>query len=113
MDLPPAWERVFRGRFETDQGGCQLWTGASHPRGWGRLRYRGQVVGAHRLSFELATGHELAPSVTVRQVCEKPRCIRFECLYLGAANARRRDRLRERELALARGSGREREAPPP
>lgn len=65
--------RVF-GRIEVTAGSCWLWTGARLPKGYGRIRFAGGLVVAHRLMHEwfvgpVPSGHQ------VDHLCRKTPCV--------------------------------------
>lgn len=79
------WQRV-------DQSGeCWLWTGAIDAKtGYGRLRYQGRQVTAHRLACELAIG-PVPKRLYVCHSCDNRPCCRPSHLWLGTYADNMRD----------------------
>lgn len=73
--------------------------------GYGRVRFAGVVVGAHRAAYCRAMGLGLADikSLVVRHTCDNPRCINQDHLLLGTASDNMQDR--ERGTHSVRGEG--------
>lgn len=69
------WRRVRKST------GCWEWTGATKGSGaqqYGRVWYRGRVVGkAHRLAWEIVNG-PVPDGLAVLHRCDYPRCVRAE-----------------------------------
>lgn len=70
------WARVSKGR------GCWVWTGLTDTDGYGSIRYRGKLLKAHRLAWELANG-PITPAEHVLHRCDTPGCVRVAHLFLG------------------------------
>lgn len=85
------WKRVDR-RGDDD---CWPWTGTKDRHGYGRLSHFKPVRGAHRLSYELATGVEPV-GLVVCHSCDNPSCVNPR--HLRAAT--QRDNIHE---AIAKG----------
>lgn len=82
------WAKVTR------SDGCWIWTGATHPNGYGHLRGEGGVaapfVYAHRAVYELTFG-PIPDGLSVCHTCDNPRCVRPDHLWLGTASDNMRD----------------------
>jgi hypothetical protein len=55
-------------------GDCWLWVGALNEKGYGRVRWGGLVVPAHRAVYEDLVG-PITPGMDLHHVCENPRCV--------------------------------------
>lgn len=61
---------------------CVEWTGACTPKGYGRLRIRGQQMYVHRWIWEDANG--LIPKgMVIMHICDNPPCYALDHLRLG------------------------------
>jgi len=87
MDNAGFWERVDKG---SEAGSCWLWRGAKDPGGYGRVRYCGKTMLAHRLAFFLANG-ELGPDECVCHRCDNPPCCNPAHLFVGSRLDNNRD----------------------
>lgn len=89
-------------RVDQKPWGCWLWTGATHERGYGRMRWHGKVSGAHRVAYEVFRGEHLKPSQMVLHRCDEPRCINPDHLYLGDQGDNMRDRIERNRVPRAK-----------
>lgn len=55
-------------------GGCWLWTGNTDTCGYGRIRVKGRLLSAHRLSYELHVG-EIPSGMELDHLCRNPPCV--------------------------------------
>lgn len=55
---------------------CRLWTGPTHPNGYGRVGHNGRYVGAHVLAWEVASGAPVPKGMVVCHTCDTPLCTR-------------------------------------
>ena len=62
--------------------GCTPWLGALHGKGYGHFRFRGHVLKAHRVAWELA-GRDIPNGMQILHACDNPRCVNVEHLFLG------------------------------
>jgi len=74
---------------------CWPWTKARDRAGYGRLRYDGRMVSAHRRAYELGIG-PIPVGLDVCHTCDNPPCCNPAHLWAGTA----RDNLRD---AVAKG----------
>lgn len=73
------WSKVNKG----GPNGCWLWTGATTPRGYGKIFVEGALQYAHRYSYELATG-EKPGGLVVCHRCDTPGCVNPAHLFVGS-----------------------------
>lgn len=55
--------------------GCWEWTGYVNVRGYGALKYRGKVLAAHRVSYELFVG-PIPGGLQLDHLCRNRSCVR-------------------------------------
>lgn len=66
------------------QGDCRVWTGASHPVGYGLLRIsKHKLVRVHRYVYEKAYG-PIPDGMFVLHRCDVPACFTLEHLWVGS-----------------------------
>lgn len=76
---------------------CWLWTGSTAGKGYGKLRWRGRVVGAHRASYRAWKGH-IPEGLHVCHRCDNPWCVKPEHLFLATNRENMQDALKKGRL---------------
>lgn len=84
---------------------CWIWTAGRHDFGYGHFYRKGAAfgTGAHRVSWEYATGQPPPRGLHVLHHCDNPPCVRPEHLYVGTDRDNRMDALRRGRDNTARG----------
>lgn len=76
-------------------GGCWIWTGSKFSNGYGEIRLpKGNVTGAHRISWILAHG-EIPKGMYVCHKCDNKLCVRPDHLFLGSPQDNATDMVRK------------------
>jgi hypothetical protein len=73
---------------------CWCWTGQKDLGGYGRITYRGQTRGVHRLAYEYWIG-PIPEGMQVNHICNIRECFRPEHLKLGTQRSNVDDMLRD------------------
>lgn len=108
MKKKPIYDRLWNRSIDVD--GCWIYTG-SKSEGYGRIRYEGRNVPAHRLSYEFIVG-EIPEGLMLDHLCRNRACINPDHLEpvtnkenilrgvgTGAINAKKTHCLRGHELS--------------
>ena len=72
----------FSKRVKLSPCGCSIWTGARGTDGYGRLRFDGKPMSAHRAVFSAFNG-PIPHGLLVRHTCDTPLCVNPSHLILG------------------------------
>lgn len=72
----------FNNKFMVSDSGCWEWTGAKDGRGYGRIYYKQDLVGAHQFSYCHFVG-DILPGQCVCHHCDNPPCCNPNHLFLG------------------------------
>ena len=81
MTLDPT-EARFRDKVAPpDANGCHLWTACTNQDGYGRFRYLGRTVKAHRYAAGMV---DWPPEIVTRHICNVPACVNPEHLTFGS-----------------------------
>lgn len=78
MTVSPAQEERFWAKVQKTEG-CWLWTSQIEAKGYGRFRFNGRPVLAHRFSYELAYG-PIPSGMEIDHLCRTRHCIKPEHL---------------------------------
>lgn len=87
------------------ESGCWLWEGMVDDDGYGRLKFSGRRHLAHRIAYELVSGHPPPPGMLVCHRCDIPGCINPAHLFLGRPRDNTHDAMRKGRLASGIKSG--------
>lgn len=71
--------------------GCWLWTGGLISTGYGKMRHKGKMQRAHRVSYELHRG-PIPTGMKVCHRCDVPTCVNPDHLFLGTDMDNAQDR---------------------
>lgn len=91
----PLEERFWRYVAKAGPDDCWLWIGKTERNGYGRLQLGGKgsgLVGAHRLSFFIANGHQ---AQVVMHRCDNPPCVNPAHLAEGTHKENTADMIRK------------------
>lgn len=69
-------ERLLNLCRENPITGCWDWVGYIGPTGYGKFRYNGVVINAHRASYFLHTKKNLESKFQVHHLCENKKCVK-------------------------------------
>jgi hypothetical protein len=94
-------ERLFS-RVVAGANDCILWVGGTNSGGYGYLKIDGEIVAAHRLSFELAHG-PIPEGLVVRHSCHVRNCVSPLHLSVGTVAENYEDMVRAGSRVIARG----------
>lgn len=75
------------------QGNCWVWPGATIPKGYGHVSYKGHNYLVHRISYEFHKGS--AEGLQVRHQCHNKVCCNPEHLLLGTNKENAQDDVRD------------------
>lgn len=83
--------------------GCWNWTGYKNPQGYGRVRWRGKLLRAHRWSYEYYNG-PIQEGLVICHTCDNTSCINPEHLFQGTRKENSEDRDRKGRFVKLHGS---------
>lgn len=83
-------------------GDCWLWIGSLNPTGYGHASRGGRVLGAHRLSYEIAHG-PIPQGMSVLHRCDVRNCVNPAHLFLGTQAENVADMMRKGRKVPPRG----------
>ena len=91
MDMDRFWSKVDK------SGGCWQWQGATTGAGYGKLKYEGRFVDAHRVSI-LLTGSDIPSGMYVCHVCDNKLCVNPGHLFIATPTQNMQDASRKGRL---------------
>ena len=54
---------------------CWVWTACTYNCGYGSFKWKGKMVGANRVSWEIANGQDIPEGMDVLHACDNPICV--------------------------------------
>jgi hypothetical protein len=84
----------FYAKVSKQSNGCWLWTAALDTGGYGRIKWKDRIDGAHRMSWELHLG-AIPAGMFVCHHCDVKRCVNPYHLFLGTNSDNLQDYLKK------------------
>lgn len=75
--------------------GCWVWIGHKNEKGYGKIRYKGKVLMAHRVSLVNKLKRELLRGECACHRCDNPSCINPDHLWAGTRLQNNRDAIKK------------------
>jgi len=91
----PIAQRLANLSIPEPNSGCTLWLGTVIKSGYGHVKWGGETLRAHRVSWELKNG-PIPDGMMVLHKCDVPICINPDHLFLGTADDNSKDMIRKR-----------------
>ncbi len=95
----------FWAHVQKSDNACWLWTGTKNAYDYGVFGYRGKLLFAHRVSWELHNNKKIPDGMCILHVCDRPICCCPSHLLLGTKLDNSRDMSRKGRSARGERSG--------
>lgn len=103
MEDQALFDRLFNNTACLDNG-CIKWLGGCAPNGYGKIKYKGQTLSTHRVSFQLCKG-EIPDKLWILHSCDYRPCINPKHLFLGDAKINKHDSMQKDRHAYGESHG--------
>ena len=91
------------GSWVLNDTGCHIWVKAKTKDGYGKLRFNGKTMRAHRLSFQFNNPNVDIEGCVIMHTCDTPACINPAHLERGSQLDNVVDMIRKGRQAVLRG----------
>lgn len=88
-----------------NKNGCMEWTGSKFPNGYGQIKIKGKMMGAHRFSWKLINSH-IPEKMCICHICDNKICVNIEHLFLGTVKDNCLDKVSKKRSVFGERNGR-------